>query len=39
MFEEIETKKKRSVAGTILGIFVLLAAIAGVCCSLYLELY
>ena len=35
MFEEIETKKKRSVAGTILGIFVLLAAIAGVAVAAY----
>ena len=35
MFEEIETKKKHSVAFTILGVFVLLATIAGVAVAAY----
>lgn len=35
MFEEIENKKKHSVAFTILGVFVLLATIAGVAVAAY----
>ena len=35
MFEEIETKKKHSVAFTILGVFVLLSAIAGIAVAAY----
>lgn len=35
MFEEIENKKKHSVAFTILGIFVLLATVAGVAVAVY----
>lgn len=35
MFEEIETKKNRNVASTLLGIFVLIAAITGVAVAAY----
>ena len=35
MFEEIETKKKHTALFTVLGVFVLLAAIAGVAVAAY----